>query len=91
MFLALLIAIMCAYEDLKTPLENCEAERDSPKVNVWCGLMWTTRRDSATCLFAPDRAPPHWSTILRSSLNDHFLGRWIGQGGPFLGHPDHLI
>ncbi|KFM73496.1 hypothetical protein X975_18609, partial [Stegodyphus mimosarum] len=29
-----------------------------------------------------DGAPPHWSTIIRSSLNDHFTGRWIGRGGP---------
>ncbi|KFM67718.1 hypothetical protein X975_00548, partial [Stegodyphus mimosarum] len=29
-----------------------------------------------------DGAPPHWGTIIRSSLNDHFTGRWIGQGGP---------
>ena len=29
-----------------------------------------------------DGAPPHWSTIVFSSLNDHFPGRWIGQGDP---------
>ncbi|KFM67160.1 hypothetical protein X975_05885, partial [Stegodyphus mimosarum] len=29
-----------------------------------------------------DGAPPHWGTIVRSSLNDHFTGRWIGRGGP---------
>ncbi|KFM74800.1 hypothetical protein X975_15826, partial [Stegodyphus mimosarum] len=29
-----------------------------------------------------DGASPHWGTIIRSSLNDHFTGRWIGQGGP---------
>ncbi|KFM76889.1 hypothetical protein X975_19712, partial [Stegodyphus mimosarum] len=26
-------------------------------------------------------APPHWGTIVCSSLNDHFTGRWIGRGG----------
>ncbi|KFM58633.1 hypothetical protein X975_22411, partial [Stegodyphus mimosarum] len=29
-----------------------------------------------------DGAPPHWGTIVRSSLNDHFTGRWIGRGCP---------
>ncbi|KFM63304.1 Transposable element Tcb1 transposase, partial [Stegodyphus mimosarum] len=29
-----------------------------------------------------DGAPPHWGTIVRSSLNDHFTGRRIGRGGP---------
>ncbi|KFM56612.1 hypothetical protein X975_18900, partial [Stegodyphus mimosarum] len=29
-----------------------------------------------------DGAPPHWGTIVRSSLNDHFTGRWIGRGSP---------
>ncbi|KFM73429.1 Zinc finger MYM-type protein 1, partial [Stegodyphus mimosarum] len=28
-----------------------------------------------------DGAPPHWGTIVRNSLNDHFTGRWIWQGG----------
>ncbi|KFM57593.1 Transposable element Tcb2 transposase, partial [Stegodyphus mimosarum] len=27
-------------------------------------------------------APPHWGTIVGSSLNDHFTGRWTGEGGP---------
>ncbi|KFM59816.1 hypothetical protein X975_06643, partial [Stegodyphus mimosarum] len=27
-----------------------------------------------------DGAPLHWGTIVRSSLNDHFTGRWIGRG-----------
>ncbi|KFM57833.1 hypothetical protein X975_26151, partial [Stegodyphus mimosarum] len=29
-----------------------------------------------------DGAPPHCGTIVRSSSNDHFTGRWIGRGGP---------
>ncbi|KFM58912.1 Transposable element Tcb1 transposase, partial [Stegodyphus mimosarum] len=29
-----------------------------------------------------DGAPPHWGIIVRSSLNDHFTGRWTGRGGP---------
>ena len=29
-----------------------------------------------------DGAPPHCGTIVRSSLNDHFPGRWIGREGP---------
>ncbi|KFM58240.1 hypothetical protein X975_25180, partial [Stegodyphus mimosarum] len=29
-----------------------------------------------------DGAQPHWGTIVRSSSNDHFTGRWIGRGGP---------
>ncbi|KFM73162.1 hypothetical protein X975_05258, partial [Stegodyphus mimosarum] len=29
-----------------------------------------------------DGAPPHWGTIVRSSLNDHFTRRWIGRGRP---------
>ncbi|KFM70899.1 hypothetical protein X975_03732, partial [Stegodyphus mimosarum] len=28
-----------------------------------------------------DGAPPHWGAIVRSSLDDHFTGRWIGRGG----------
>ncbi|KFM71055.1 hypothetical protein X975_09066, partial [Stegodyphus mimosarum] len=29
-----------------------------------------------------DGAPPHWGTIIHSSLNDHFTGRGTGRGGP---------
>ncbi|KFM68381.1 hypothetical protein X975_26436, partial [Stegodyphus mimosarum] len=29
-----------------------------------------------------DGASPHWGTIVRSSLDDYFTGRWIGRGGP---------
>ncbi|KFM71819.1 hypothetical protein X975_22357, partial [Stegodyphus mimosarum] len=28
-----------------------------------------------------DGAPPHWGTIVHTSLNDHFIGRWIGREG----------
>ncbi|KFM77029.1 Transposable element Tc1 transposase, partial [Stegodyphus mimosarum] len=96
----------------ENPHEYREAQRDFPKVNVWCGLMHdrvtrpfffyrkdgvisrihrhvgklrisTTRRASAACLFATRwLQQPHWGTIVRSSLNDHFIGRWIGRGGP---------
>ncbi|KFM71471.1 hypothetical protein X975_17910, partial [Stegodyphus mimosarum] len=95
----------------ENPHEYREAQRDSSKVNVWCGLMHdrvigpffftektvssvvylrhvgkfrisTTRRDSSTCVFATKWCTPHWNTIVRSSLNDHFTGRWIGRGGP---------
>ncbi|KFM70901.1 hypothetical protein X975_12371, partial [Stegodyphus mimosarum] len=31
--------------------------------------------------FQQDGAPPHWGTIVRSSLNDQFTGRWIGRRG----------
>ena len=37
-----------------------------------------------------DGAPPHWGTIVRSSLNDHFPGRWIGRIGPIPWPPRSL-
>ena len=37
-----------------------------------------------------DCAPPHWNTIVRSSLDDHFSGRWIGRGGPIPWPPRSL-
>jgi hypothetical protein len=27
-------------------------------------------------------APPHFSIVARTFLNDKYLGRWVGQGGP---------
>jgi hypothetical protein len=32
--------------------------------------------------FQQDGAPPHWSLIVRASLNQHFSNRWIGRAGP---------
>ncbi|KFM68034.1 hypothetical protein X975_05352, partial [Stegodyphus mimosarum] len=96
----------------ENPREYSEAQRDSPKVNVWCGLMhdrvighffFTEKMDSSVVyldklenfvfpqleelqphvfFLQQDGAPPHWGTIVRSSLNDHFTGRGIGRGGP---------
>ncbi|KFM76483.1 hypothetical protein X975_20837, partial [Stegodyphus mimosarum] len=37
-----------------------------------------------------DAAPPHRGTIVRSSLNDQFTGRWIGRGGPIPRPPRSL-
>ncbi|GBM88873.1 hypothetical protein AVEN_134136-1 [Araneus ventricosus] len=34
-----------------------------------------------------DGAPPHWDTIVHSSLHAHFTGRWIGLGGPIFWPP----
>ena len=33
-----------------------------------------------TILFMQDRAPPHWSTIVRDWLNEKLPNRWIGRG-----------
>ncbi|KFM71496.1 hypothetical protein X975_02205, partial [Stegodyphus mimosarum] len=91
--------------------EYREAQRDFPKVNVWCGLMhdrvigplFFYRKDGLInrilrhvgnfvfpqleelrphVFLQQDGAPPHSGTIVRSSLNDHFTGKWIGRGGP---------
>ncbi|KFM62863.1 hypothetical protein X975_02641, partial [Stegodyphus mimosarum] len=90
--------------------EYREAQRVSPKVNVWGGLMhdrvtgpfFFTEKTVSLVLYLDmlenfvfpqleelqpqvflqqDGAPPHWGTIVSSSLNDHFTGRWIGRGG----------
>ncbi|KFM75855.1 Transposable element Tcb1 transposase, partial [Stegodyphus mimosarum] len=99
---------ICGFEN---PHECREAQRDSPKVNVWCGLMhdrvtgafFFTEKTVSSVVYLDmlenfvfpqleelqphvflqqDGAPPHWGTIVRSSLNGHFTGRWIGRGGP---------
>ncbi|KFM61029.1 hypothetical protein X975_23527, partial [Stegodyphus mimosarum] len=91
--------------------EYRDAQRDSPKVNVCCGLMhdrvigpfvFTEKTVSSAvyldmlenfvfpqleelqpnAFLQQDGAPPHWGTIVRSSLNDHFTGRLVGRGGP---------
>ncbi|KFM67202.1 hypothetical protein X975_24764, partial [Stegodyphus mimosarum] len=93
------------------PREYREAQRNSPKVNVWCGqihdrviwpFLFTEKTVSSVVyldilenfvfrqleelqphvLLQQDGAPPHWVTIVRSTLNDYFTGRWIGQAGP---------
>ncbi|KFM64525.1 hypothetical protein X975_16921, partial [Stegodyphus mimosarum] len=95
----------------ENPYEYREAQRDTPKVNVWCGLMhdgvigpfFFTEKTVSSVVYLDmlenfvfpqleelqphvflqqDGAPPHWGTIVRTSLNDHFTGRWIGRGGP---------
>ncbi|KFM73977.1 hypothetical protein X975_13500, partial [Stegodyphus mimosarum] len=95
----------------ENPHEYREAQRDSPKVNVWCGLMrnrviapfFFTEKTVSSVVYLDmlenfvftqlgelqphiflqqDGAPPHWDSMARSSLNDHFTGRWIGRGGP---------
>lgn len=33
-------------------------------------------------MFQQDGAPPHTSHIVRQTLNEKFLRRWIGRGGP---------
>ncbi|KFM65773.1 hypothetical protein X975_25152, partial [Stegodyphus mimosarum] len=94
----------------ENPHEYREAQRDSTKVNVWCGLMhdrvigpfvFTEKTVSSVVyldmlenfvfpqleelqphvFLQQDGAPSHWGNIVRSSLNDHFTGRWIGRGG----------
>ena len=42
-------------------------------------LLRTRRRHM---LFQLDGAPPHWGLQVRAFLNDKFLERWIGRGGP---------
>ncbi|XP_030752392.1 uncharacterized protein LOC115879638 [Sitophilus oryzae] len=37
--------------------------------------------------FQHDGAQPHQSNFVREWLNEHFFGRWIGQGGPVLWPP----
>ncbi|KFM61825.1 hypothetical protein X975_12247, partial [Stegodyphus mimosarum] len=93
----------------QNPHEYSEAQRDSPKVNVWCELMhdrvtgpfFFTEKTISSVVYLDmlenfvfsqleelqphvfleqDGTPPHWGTIVRSSLNDHFIGRWIGRG-----------
>ncbi|KFM62835.1 hypothetical protein X975_24013, partial [Stegodyphus mimosarum] len=95
----------------ENPHEYRETQRDSPKVNVWCGLMHDrviglfvfTEKTVLSVVYLDmlenfvfpqleelqphvslqqDGATPHWGTIVRSSLNGHFTGRWIGRGGP---------
>ncbi|KFM70764.1 hypothetical protein X975_05074, partial [Stegodyphus mimosarum] len=95
----------------ENPHEYREAQRDSPKVSVWCGLMhdgvigpfFFTEKTVSSVVYLDmlenfifpqleelqahvflqqDGAPPHWGTIVRSSLKDHFTGRLIGRGGP---------
>jgi len=33
-------------------------------------------------MYQQDGAPPHNSRIVQQTLNDKFLRRWIGRGGP---------
>ena len=42
-------------------------------------LLRTRRRHM---IFQLDGAPPHWGLQVRAFLNDKFLERWIGRGGP---------
>jgi hypothetical protein len=35
-----------------------------------------------TVSFRQDGALPHWSLIVRASLNHHFANRWIDRAGP---------
>ena len=32
--------------------------------------------------FQHDRAPPHYTRHVREYLNESFLNRWLGRGGP---------
>ncbi|GFS76140.1 uncharacterized protein NPIL_367161 [Nephila pilipes] len=104
----------------ENPREGRELQRDSSKVNMWCGLMYDrvtgppffTKKALTSVVYLDllenfifpqleelqlhvflqqDGAPPHWGTIVRSSLNDHFTGRCTDEVNQFLGSPDHLI
>ena len=50
-------------------------------------LLRTRRRHM---LFQLDGAPPHWGLQVRAFLNDKFLERWIGRGGPAAWPPRSL-
>jgi hypothetical protein len=85
--------------------------RDSPKVNVWCGLLHDRligpiffaeatvmssnyldilenfvypqlQELQPAVFFLQDGVPPHWSLIVRASLNQHLPNRLIGRAGP---------
>lgn len=47
----------------------------------------TTQSFSFMTFFEQDGAPPHWGTIVYSSLNDYFTRWWIGWRGPILWSP----
>ena len=32
--------------------------------------------------FQHDRAPPHYTRLVRDYLNESFRNRWVGRGGP---------
>ncbi|GBO20425.1 hypothetical protein AVEN_196227-2, partial [Araneus ventricosus] len=48
-------------------------------LEVW--LMPQLDSDSTDYIFQQDGAPPHWSTEVRTFLNQHLPKRWIGRNG----------
>jgi hypothetical protein len=94
----------------ENPHALMEHVRDSPKVNVWCGIMsdrivgpfffhestitsavhldilqnfvFPQTAEVDCLIFQQDGAPPHFGAIVRTALDERFLGRWIGRRGP---------
>ncbi|GBO40138.1 hypothetical protein AVEN_216218-1 [Araneus ventricosus] len=48
-------------------------------LEVW--LMPQLGSNSTDCIFQQDGAPPHWSTEVRTFLNQHLPKLWIGRSG----------
>lgn len=38
--------------------------------------------DVPNIMFQQAGAPPHWSSDVCQCLDEHFLNRWLGRGGP---------
>ena len=45
-----------------------------PEVNTWENIE--------ELIFMQDGAPPHFATVVREWLNEHFPGRWLDRRGP---------
>ncbi|KOX75451.1 hypothetical protein WN51_12195 [Melipona quadrifasciata] len=60
----------------ENPHVTRELQRDSPKMNVWCGIM----RNRTIGPFFLDGGPPYWELHVRGFLNETFPDRWIGRG-----------
>ncbi|GBN43880.1 hypothetical protein AVEN_235910-1 [Araneus ventricosus] len=62
---------------------SAKLQRDSPKDNVWCGLMHNKLEEfQPWIMFQQDGAPPHWGSLVRDFRDEIFPDRWSGRDGP---------
>ncbi|GBL60335.1 hypothetical protein AVEN_89352-1 [Araneus ventricosus] len=67
----------------ENPHVSAQLQRDSPKVNVWCGLMhYKLEEFQPWIMFQQNGAPPHWGSLVRDFLHETFPDRRIGRDGP---------
>ncbi|GBN85451.1 hypothetical protein AVEN_67197-1 [Araneus ventricosus] len=72
----------------ENPHVSAQLQRDSPKVNVWCGLMHNKLEEfQPWTMFQQDGAPPYWGSLVRDFLDKTFPD-WKGWTAWPLRSPD---